>query len=94
LRWQLPHAFYFDARAQYFAPSIDPYDRHVSDHAIVEAWQQKSRLGVGFGYDQFGVGVDADRFDGSLDWMCRGPMIFCNVLPRPPAHPSIRRTGP
>ena len=76
--WQLPHHFNLDAQAQYFALSIDQYDGHVSDYKFVATWQPKTWLGIGLGYNSFGVKVDVNtsNFDGSLNWKYRGPMLF------------------
>jgi hypothetical protein len=76
--WQLPHHFNLDAQAQYFQLSIDQYDGHVSDYKFVATWQPKTWLGIGLGYNSFGVKVDVNtsNFDGSLNWKYRGPMLF------------------
>jgi hypothetical protein len=54
----------------------------VQDYRIVVAWQPKPWLGIGIGYNQFGVDidVDADRFNGSLDWKYKGPMLFYSAV--------------
>jgi len=80
--WTLPHNFYIDASAQYFALSIDEYDGSLTDYKVVVTWQPKPWLGVGLGYNQFGVDVDvdADNFNGSLDWTYRGPMLFYSAV--------------
>ena len=76
--WGLPHHFWLDASAQVFALSIDNISGNVQDYKIALFWQPKKWLGLGLGYNQFGVNVDVgkDRFDGSLDWTYRGPMLF------------------
>jgi len=76
--WALPHDFWIEASAQYFALSIDEYDGSLQDYRAVVIWQPKKWLGVGVGFNQFqvDVDVDADRFKGSLDWTYSGPMIF------------------
>ena len=76
--WQLTHDFYIDASAQYFALSIDEYDGSVTDMKFNVTWQPKPWLGIGIGYNVFGVdvGVDTNRFDGNLDWSYSGPMFF------------------
>jgi len=75
--WVLPHDFVVDASAQFFALSIDQYDGDLTDYKVVLTWQPKKWLGIGIGYNQFGVNVDIDdsKFKGSLDWSYRGPMI-------------------
>jgi hypothetical protein len=76
--WALPYNFWIDAQAQYFALSIDEYDGSLTDLRLMVSWQPKTWLGIGIGYNQFTVDVDVekDRFDGSLDWTYKGPMIF------------------
>lgn len=76
--WHLSSDFWIDASAQYFALSIDEYDGSVQDYRVAVLWQPKPWLGVGLGYNQFNVDVDVEqnRFDGSLDWTYKGPVIF------------------
>jgi hypothetical protein len=75
--WALPNNFWIDASAQYFALSIDEFDGSLTDYKVVVLWQPKKWLGIGVGYNQFGVDVDIDkdRFNGQLDWTYSGPMI-------------------
>lgn len=75
--WALPRNFWIDVSAQYFALSIDEYDGSLTDYKVVVLWQPKKWLGIGVGYNQFGIDVDVDkdRFRGSLDWTYSGPMI-------------------
>ena len=58
--------------------SIDEYDGSLQDYRVAVVWQPGKWLGVGLGYNQFNVDVDVEkeRFDGSLDWTYRGPMLF------------------
>jgi hypothetical protein len=76
--WNLTHAFWLDASAQFFALSIDDIDGNLQDYRFAVLWQPKPWLGVGIGYNQFTIDVDVEktRFDGSLDWTYRGPMLF------------------
>jgi hypothetical protein len=76
--WSLSRGFWLDASVQYFTLSIDDYDGSVQDYRVAVLWQPKKWLGLGVGYNQFGVDVDVDknRFEGSLDWTYKGPMIF------------------
>jgi hypothetical protein len=76
--WALPHDFWLDASAQFFALSIDDYDGNVQDYRIAVFWQPHTWLGIGAGYNQFTIDVDVnkDRFEGQLDWQYRGPMLF------------------
>lgn len=79
--WRLPHNFWIDAQAQFFALSIDQYDGSLHDYRVVLTWQPKSWAGIGLGYNGFkiDVDVDGDNFNGSLDWTYSGPMIFYTV---------------
>lgn len=76
--WNLTHAFWLDASAQFFALSIDDIDGNLQDYRVAVLWQPKKWLGVGLGYNQFTIDVDVtkDRFEGALDWTYRGPMLF------------------
>lgn len=76
--WALPHNFWIDAQAQYFALEIDDIDGSLTDLRLMVNWQPKTWLGIGIGYNQFTVDVDIEQnsFDGSLDWTYEGPMIF------------------
>jgi hypothetical protein len=76
--WKLPHNFWIDAQAQFFALSIDEYDGNLQDYRVMLTWQPHRWLGIGVGYNAFtvDVDVDADKFNGSLDWTYDGPMIF------------------
>lgn len=80
--WTLPYNLSLDASAQYFALSIDEYDGSLADYKVVLTWQPKKWLGLGIGYNQFGVDVNIgkDKFNGSLDWSYRGPMIFYSAV--------------
>jgi hypothetical protein len=80
--WQLPHNFYIDAQAQYFALSVDQIDGNVQDYKIVATWQPKPWLGIGVGYNRFAVDIDVgkERFNGSLNWKYQGPMLFYSAV--------------
>jgi hypothetical protein len=80
--WQLPHHFWIDLQAQFFAISIDEYDGNLQDYKIMATWQPKKWLGIGLGYNRFtvDVDVDADRFNGSLDWTYEGPMLSYSAV--------------
>jgi hypothetical protein len=75
--WQLPHHFWIDAQAQFFALSIDEYDGSLIDYKVMATWQPKKWLGIGLGYNQFAIDVDIKKesFRGSLDWTYKGPML-------------------
>ena len=80
--WQLPHNFWIEAQAQFFAISIDEYDGNLQDYKIMATWQPKKWLGIGVGYNRFAVDVDvdSDRFNGSLDWTYEGPMLSYSAV--------------
>ena len=80
--WGLPHNFWLDAGAQYFALSIDEYDGSVQDYRVGLTWQPKKWLGIGLGYNVFRVDVDVDRnnFKGSLDWQYDGPILSYSAM--------------
>jgi len=80
--WALPHNFFIDAGAQFFALSIDQYDGNLQDYRVMVTWQPKKWLGIGLGYNQFNVDVDADgnKFNGNLNWKYRGPMLSYSAV--------------
>lgn len=80
--WALPHNFFVDAGAQFFALSIDEYDGNLQDYRVMVTWQPKKWLGIGLGYNQFSVDVDvdADKFNGSLDWTYSGPLLSYSAV--------------
>jgi hypothetical protein len=77
----LTHDFWLDASAQFFALSIDEYDGNLQDYRVFVTWQPKKWLGVGAGYNRFKVDVDVEKnsFNGNLDWIYDGPMLFYSV---------------
>jgi hypothetical protein len=80
--WRLPHQFWIDAQAQFFAISIDEYDGNIQDYKVMVNWQPKKWLGLGIGYNRFSVDVDVDsgKFNGSLDWTYSGPMLSYSAV--------------
>jgi hypothetical protein len=80
--WVLPHNFWIDASAQFFALSIDEYDGNLQDYRLMVTWQPKKWVGIGLGYNRFevDVDVDADRFNGTLDWSYEGPLLSYSVV--------------
>jgi hypothetical protein len=79
--WRLPHDFWISGQAQLFALEIGDYDGTLQDLTLAVTWQPKTWLGIGVGYNYFGVDVDVDKnsFKGNLDWVYDGPMIFYNA---------------
>lgn len=80
--WTLPHDFWIDASAQFFALSIDEYDGNLQDYRLMVTWQPNKWVGVGLGYNLFQVDVevDADRFTGGLDWTYQGPLLSYSIV--------------
>jgi hypothetical protein len=80
--WGLPHNFWIDAGAQFFALSIDEYDGNLQDYRVMLTWQPRKWLGLGLGYNVFRVDVDVDKqsFKGSLDWQYDGPMLSYSAM--------------
>ena len=76
--WSLSHDFWLDASAQFFRLAIDEYDGHLQSYRASLTWQPRSWLGIGLGYSLFSIDVDVENenFDGTLDWIYRGPMVF------------------
>lgn len=76
--WSLSHNLWIDAAVEYFALSLDDYSGSLQDYRLFITWQPKTWLGVGVGYNRFKVDVDVDKddFNGNLDWVYDGPMIF------------------
>jgi hypothetical protein len=76
--WALPRNFWIDVAAQFFALSLDDYDGSLLDYRLAVTWQPKPWLGIGVGYNRFDVDLDIDKdnFNGNLDWVYDGPMVF------------------
>lgn len=79
--WRLGEKVYLDAQAQYFALAIDDIKGSLYNYRAALVWQATDRIGLGLGYDAFGVDVDLrqDDFRGKVDWVYRGPQAFINV---------------
>ena len=77
--WGLPHNFWIDASAQYFALSFDEYDGNLQDYRIGVTWQPRKWLGVGLGVQPVRGSTSTSKRIGStgpLDWTYRGPMLY------------------
>jgi hypothetical protein len=76
--WRFHPNFYFDAQAQFFKISLDPYDGRLEDYNASVVWTPFKHFGVGAGYNEFVTRLDvsADRFDGRLRWRYGGARIF------------------
>jgi hypothetical protein len=79
--WRLGEKVYLDAQAQFFSLAIDDIKGSLYNYRAALVWQPARRVGVGFGYDAFGVDVDLrkDDFRGKVDWVYRGPQAFVTV---------------
>lgn len=79
--WRIGERFYLDAQAQYFALSIADIKGSLYNYRAALVWQATRRVGLGVGYDTFGVDVDLrkDDFRGKVDWVYRGPQAFVSV---------------
>jgi|688.fasta_scaffold302123_2 hypothetical protein len=79
--WRIGKQFYLDAQAQYFALAIDDIKGGLYNYRAVLIWQPTRRVGIGAGYDSFGVDIDLrrDDFRGKIDWVYQGPQVFVSV---------------
>jgi hypothetical protein len=79
--WRFHDSLYLDFVGQAFYIAIDEYEGTILNARAAVTWQPKALLGLGLGYDWFRVDIDVDRpkFDGSLGWTYRGPMVFFNL---------------
>jgi hypothetical protein len=79
--WRIGKHFYLDAQAQYFALAIDDIKGNLYNYRAALIWQPTRRVGIGAGYDSFGVDIDLrrDDFRGQIDWVYRGPQVFVSV---------------
>ena len=79
--WRLGDKVYLDAQAQYFSLAIDDIKGSLYNYRAALVWQPTRRIGLGLGYDAFGVDVDLrkDDFRGKVDWVYRGPQAFVSV---------------
>jgi hypothetical protein len=76
--WRINDKFYFDAGAQFFKISVDPYDGRVSNYDASFVWQATKHFGFGAGWNSFvtKLDVNGDKFDGSLRWSYGGARIY------------------
>lgn len=76
--WQFAPEWYLEVQGQYFQAKIDVYDGNLHDVRAGVTWMFNRHVGVGAGYNLFGVDVDIDRdnFRGSLDWNYSGAQIY------------------
>lgn len=79
--WRLGEKVYLDAQAQYFSLAVDDIKGSLYNYRAALIWQPTRRIGLGLGYDAFGVDVDLrqDDFRGKVDWVYRGPQAFVSV---------------
>jgi hypothetical protein len=80
--WNLGGNWWLDAQAQFFQVTFGDVDGSIINYRAAVIWQPKKWLGVGAGYDSFGIDVDVEgsgeRLRGSLDWTYQGPQVFFN----------------
>jgi len=80
--WNLGGNWWLDGQVQFFAIKFDGIDGSIANYRAAFIWQPKQWLGIGAGYDSFGIDVDVegkdDRIAGSLDWTYSGPQFFFN----------------
>jgi hypothetical protein len=76
--WQLAPRWKLNARAQYFALSIDDFDGSIQDYRVDLSCMLTKHFGFGAGYNEFKFNVDLTRprFTGALDWSYGGPVVF------------------
>ena len=76
--WNPGGDFWIEGSAQVFSLSFDEYDGRLSDYRLTALWQPRTWLGIGVGYDAFGLDVDVNKasFHGSVDWKYAGPQLF------------------
>jgi hypothetical protein len=79
--WRIGDQVYLDAQAQYFSLAIDDIKGSLYNYRAALIWQPTRRVGIGAGYDAFGVDVELrqDDFRGKVDWVYRGPQVFVTV---------------
>jgi len=80
--WNLGGNWWLDGQAQFFQVKLDGIDGSILNYRAAVIWQPKQWLGLGVGYDSFGIDVDVDgdedELNGSLDWTYSGPQFFFN----------------
>jgi hypothetical protein len=78
--WNLGGNWWLDAQVQFFAVTFGDVDGRITNYRGAFIWQPKKWIGLGAGYDSFGIDVDVDskRMSGSLDWTYSGPQVFFN----------------
>jgi len=76
--WLVAPEWYIDAQAQIFKIDFQGYQGFWSDYRVSATWMFSRHLGIGLGYNRFGVNVDVDRanFDGRLRFGYSGLQAF------------------
>jgi hypothetical protein len=79
--WRISGDFWLDAAVQYFSLKYDVYDGSIIDTRIAFLWQPQKWVGIGLGYNRFDLDLklDDNDFQGELEWVYDGPLIFYNV---------------
>jgi len=78
--WNLGGNWWLDGQVQFFQIAFGDVDGSILNYRAAVIWQPKQWLGLGAGYDSFGIDVDVegDHLSGSLDWTYSGPQLFFN----------------
>jgi hypothetical protein len=78
--WKLGGNWWLDGQVQFFQIAFDNIDGSILNYRAAVIWQPKKWIGLGLGYDSFGIDVDAekDRLSGSIEWTYSGPQMFFN----------------
>jgi hypothetical protein len=79
--WHMGGDFYLDGLAQFFYIAFDNFDGRIYDSKLAVTWLPLRNLGIGIGYNRFGVKVNVEKndFDGKLKVGYGGPMAFFTV---------------
>lgn len=79
--WAFSDRLYLDAQAQFFGLKFDEYDGHLQDYKLTLVWMPIEHVGIGVGYNDFStrLDVDADDFNGRLQFDYGGAIAFVTV---------------
>lgn len=81
--WRFAPHFYIAGQVQYFYVEFEPYSGNLLDIKASLVWQFSDHVGVGLGYDDFGLRFDMDeagRFNGHLGWNYGGAIVYLSVM--------------
>lgn len=76
--WSLPRELWLDASARFFFLTAGNYEGNLQRYQAALTWQPRGWFGVGVGYTHFTIDlkVAASDFDGAVDWVYQGPILF------------------